>query len=327
MKLFSNSDHKNKNIHSFILPRGIKSALFFAFCFFQLAVFAQYNASLNPFLKEKKFFNSIFEEQSFYTYLENPQNPDYISLMMASTSNASMDEKSKIENYVDQIVAYLSQRKSKNNIRYLSRIFSHIHIEYLKKYRAYSSIKQLFNNKIYDCVTGTYLYALVMKKMGIQFQIYENTNHTYLIAQFGNTKALFESTDPLNGFVVNTDSIELIQSRYAHHIADDFNPLIGMVRKNSTIEKYKFYQEKIHMNQLIGLYYFNQGVVKYNLGDYQSAIYQLEKAFILYNSPRIMALLLHTIQQISKNEKETRQMKIIKAKMKYYTYLNVKYFN
>jgi len=274
----------------------------------------------NPFFKEQNFFSSSFEAQNF-NQLVGQKTSDPGLFFSSFEQEASKTQYAMLQKTIREEVSYLVQRRVKNNLRFLRKIFEHIHKAHLKKYRTYSTFGQLWNNKIFDCLTGTALYAMIFDEMGIRYDLFETANHSYLIVRLGKERVLFESTDPINGFITETAEIETTQQRYAKDIPLDFDNLLGMVGyKRTTVNTIKVYSESITLLQLSGLYYYNQAVVYYNLKKYRAAVNTLEKAFTLHPSKRILNLLLVAVQEVLKEENlQKSDLKKHIAKTRFYS--------
>ena len=280
----------------------------------------------NPFFKEPNFFSSKWEQEIFLKQ-EEEKVPLYFFTSFensASSNNATIAMQA-----IKEEARYLARHRIKNNRRYLRKIFEHVHLVFLKKYSTYSNFNRIFDVHHFDCVTGTALFAALFDEMGIGYDIYETANHSYLIVRLGQEQALFESTDPLNGFILDPDSIAKTQAKYAHEIATDFNNLLGMVGyKNAPINNLKVYSERIDLRKLAGLYYYNQAVIFYNIKEFKKSVNALEKAFTLYPSKRIMNLLLISIQEVLRLQNLSRdELKRHIAKTNYYAYRGQEFFN
>ena len=256
----------------------------------------------NPFFKEQNFFSSSFEERNF-NQLTIQINQDPGLFFSSFEPEGNKIQYALLQKTIQEEVSYLVQRRVKNNLRFLRKIFEHIHKIHLKKYRTYSTFGQLLNYKIFDCLTGTALYAMIFDEMGIRYDLFETANHSYLIVRLAKERVLFESTDPVNGFITGAPEIEATQQRYAKDVPLDFDNLLGMVGyKRTPGNTIKVYSEKITLFQLSGLYYYNQAVVYYNLKKYRDAVNTLEKAFSLHPSKRILNLLLVSVQEVLKED-------------------------
>lgn len=166
-----------------------------------------------------------------------------------------------------------------DNTRFLALVFYKTHNRFLRDYQPYASMQDLFSDGKYNCLTGTALYALVLDELRIPYQITETTHHIFLEVELNDHDYLFEATDPLNGFVSDQSAIETRISDY---------------QKASTYaggkNEYHFHDaifNKISMEELPGLLYYNQAIRAYNEQAFATAIAYLEKATHFYYSSRI----------------------------------------
>ncbi len=281
----------------------------------------------NPFFRGNNFFSSAYEEKNFMAF-EGKMPTDALAFFTSFDANAGNVTYNQANAIIKIEASYLVKRRIKNNIRFLKKIFEHVHKVYLKKYHTYSLFSHLIQNQSYDCLTGTALYAMVLDEMGITYELYETANHAYLIVNLGKEKVLFESTDPINGFIADAAQIEATQQRYAMEIPTNFNHLLGMVgHKSKPFTTLKVYTEKVNLIEFAGLYYYNQAVVYYNLKKYKNAVNTLEKAYTLYPSKRIINLLLVAIQEVLKEDLDKYELKKYIAKTKFYTMQGQGYFD
>ncbi len=98
----------------------------------------------------------------------------------------------------------------------------------------------------YDCVTGTIVYALILDKLNIEYEILEFPYHVLIVLNIDGKDIMLEATDPYYGFVTEEkDYLERIE-----------------FYKNQSQEN--AFLRKIDLKQLAGLYYYNQAVEEYN---------------------------------------------------------------
>ncbi len=189
------------------------------------------------------------------------------------------------------------REKYKKEAKFLKKIFGLIHRKYLKRYRQYSTLREVFEKKNYDCVSGTSLYALVFEYLGQSYQIKETPFHTYLILNLENSKRiLIESTSPRLGWVRNENQIREMEHYF------------------TWLDHQEFYGETLVFNrtitlrQLAGLQYYNQAVDFYNRKEFEQAKQYLRQATRLYETKRIKRLAkLIEIQVSQRNSKPKNQ--------------------
>lgn len=183
---------------------------------------------------------------------------------------------------VDDLLHRLESRREhfKNEKYFLGHIFTKTHQRFLKDYQEYATFNQLLKDGKYNCLTGTALYALILDHFGFQYEIIETNYHIFVVAETVDGKVLFESTDPLEGFVDNDADIKKRVATYKQNIP---------VQSNTNKTYYRFnvgLYNPIDLNEILGLLYYNHAVNAYNKGDLPSSVANLEKAMQLYQSPR-----------------------------------------
>lgn len=184
-----------------------------------------------------------------------------------------------------------SIKKEKDFVRF---IFSKTHHEYLKEYQPYASFNDLFGNGAYNCLTGTILYSLILNHFDIPFEVIETNYHIFITVETKQGKILLEATDPIGGFVDTPNGIETRIATYKQN---------ALTASNSKLAYHKFNFDlfnKVSMEELQGLLYYNKAVDSFNHQQLKDAVEFLVKAHELYTSSRIQefsTILLQAIQQ------------------------------
>ena len=212
--------------------------------------------------------------------------------------------------YILQLKEFLGKIKAKqarfkSEEQFLEFLFYKVHRKYLRSYESFSTFDRLLAHGQYDCLTGTALYAYLLEELGSEYEIFETKYHIYLVVHADDKNILFESTDPLNGFVNKpkeiADRIKVLE-------ADNLNG-------KSNGQYYEFKANifnAIDFLGLVGLLYYNQAVDAYNQQDFSGAISQLEKAAELYPSKRIQELTSVILEAIRWDRSEKRSSEVSK---------------
>ena len=182
----------------------------------------------------------------------------------------------------------------------LRKTFHRLHSTFLKKFEAYSPLSAAFASGRYDCLTGTALFSLVLDQLKYSYDIVETNYHIFIIVHTSRGEVLLETTDRLTGFVTNAEEIANRIAAYQKN-----QPSIDNSKKFTYTYSFNLYQ-KISPDKLTGLLYFNQAVKAYNNKDWVVSSKLLEKANMLYPSPRCEALggiLIQTVLESSLKEK------------------------
>lgn len=175
-----------------------------------------------------------------------------------------------------------SKRESfKNEKAFLGHIFTKTHQRFLKHYQEFTTFNQMLEKGRYNCLTGTALYALILEDLDFRYEIIETNHHIFLLAETTDGKILFESTDPLKGFVDNDSEIQKRLTIYKQNI-----PVLSAASDKTYYRFSVGLYNSIDLNEILGLLYYNLAVEAYNKKDIQSSINNLEKAVQLYQSPR-----------------------------------------
>jgi hypothetical protein len=233
----------------------------------------------------------------------------YLNLFSKTDTNAISTNK------IELFISKLEQRRSSfhSDHEFLRYLFTKTHQKILKNYVEYCAFNELMNGT-YNCLTGTALYAVLLDHFNFNFKIIETNYHIFLIANTTQGDILFESTDPLNGFV---DTERKIEQRINTFLAKDVNN-----ESNKVSFRYTFYlYNEVTMEQLQGLLYYNFSIDSYNKRDFIASINFLDKASLYYKSKRIEVfskIILLTIEQgrIDNNEKEICLQKINSLRQK-----------
>lgn len=216
---------------------------------------------------------------------------------------SSSDYALKLNDFLNSLKA--KQARFKSEEQFLEFLFYKVHRKYLRSYESFSTFDKLLANGRYDCLTGTAFYAYLLEELGLEYEIFETKYHIYLVVHTDNKNILFESTDPLNGFVNKpmeiADRIKVLE-------ADNLNG-------KSNGQYYEFKANifnAIDFLGLVGLLYYNQAVDAYNQQDFSSAIAQLEKAAELYPSKRIQELTSVILEAIRWDKSQKRSSEVSK---------------
>jgi hypothetical protein len=186
------------------------------------------------------------------------------------------------------------QRRYKEQTDFLKHVYFKTHRKYLRNYRSPSTMSNLFENGIYDCLTGTALYSIIFEELGIEYDIVETTYHVYLIAHADNEEVLIESTSPLNGFISDRVAINAALKSYQQDQG-------GVVwAEQNYYQPSQQVNNKVTLTELAGLQCYNQAVAAFNRQDLELALSNLSGALQYYPSHRLkemMVVMLNTLDQ------------------------------
>ena len=178
------------------------------------------------------------------------------------------------------ITAEMKRKKSawKNDHTLLRHLFYKVHRKYLKQYQPFTSFRDLFENGTYSCVSGTVLYALLIRDLGYEFDIIESNYHMFILVKLDNGRIMIESTDPLSGFVSSEKEIE---SRIAELKQQE-------MEKMQHDPQFTFAEfRKLSLDEVVGVHYYNNAIRLYNSQQYLPALVHLNLARKFYDAARL----------------------------------------
>ncbi|MEM1137025.1 MAG: hypothetical protein AAGI07_14405, partial [Bacteroidota bacterium] len=167
-------------------------------------------------------------------------------------------------------------RKSGNSMINLRRLNRKIAVSYLESYEQLSNFSETINNKKYDCLTSTLLYAYFLEKLGYKYTIRETNYHIYILVNLEKKQVLIEPTDPYHGFIWEK---KYINKRIATYKASNHSENEGFLSKVNI-------DREVNLFQLAGLQYYNKAVKLFNMQRFEEAINSLKKSMMVYDCER-----------------------------------------
>ncbi|GAA5042131.1 hypothetical protein GCM10011506_44660 [Marivirga lumbricoides] len=192
----------------------------------------------------------------------------------------------------NKLITKLEKKRDSDTEYFLDYLFYKTHQILLKKYTKHTDFESMISSGSYDCVSGSIAYSLLLSFFNIEHSIIETDYHVFIVARAEGRDYIFESTDPISGFIKNEEAV-------IKHIAQ-FKPTPTPPSVQNTIEigaeNYQttegntIYKE-VSIEQLIGLQYYNQGISAINNKDFNLAKMKVSQALTLYPSERIKSVL------------------------------------
>jgi len=244
-------------------------------------------------------FNSEYEEKIFGEYFKNSKK-DYLALFLAIDSlNNENTVKEIRKGYQNQLNEYHNNKFNKYSPKKkIKTIYKTVHNQFFDKYELETLFNDIFQDGVFNCLTGSALYAIFLEDLNIPFVLKENPLHVYLVA-FPKTHNLkIESTDPIAGFY-NYDY--RVKNNFVEHLRR--NKLISLQEyESSTVnelfDRYYFTEKDISIDELIGLHYLNHAAYLMDDKKMREAYKQLEKAYMFYNSEKTIFMLFVSLTGI-----------------------------
>jgi hypothetical protein len=247
-------------------------------------------------------FSNDFEKETFYRFVSNSDSSIYFDLFFSSLNNKSTDKSVAIEK-ISQAVAQLKiQIKDKSEVKKVKIVYEYIHKRFLKVYKLRNSFVDIFESGEYNCVSATALYAVVLAKLSIPFQIMETPQHVFLVAYPNSSRVLVESTDPTKGYYqfntafINKYITALNKSKLIS------NEEFQNSSTSDLFNKYFFSSKAISMTELAGIQYSNYALYHIDENNYVSASIEVKKAYFLFPGIRHKYLLKSIIANLIENK-------------------------
>ena len=207
------------------------------------------------------------------------------------------------------------QSKQKNQLKFLRTIFYKTHNKLLLNYDKLASLDQTIEKGTYGCLTGTMLYALILDHFKIAYEIIELPNHVFLQIKLDDKIVLFESTMPIDGFIIADHKIE---ERINTKMIPSEIPLTTIGQKNHANWMNEPYIKKISLKELNALQYFNESIKKYLEKQYMQSIDHSVEAYSMYPNARnkmLMQLILNKIRHLKTNSIEEHDQYLVSFKI------------
>ncbi|WP_304516625.1 hypothetical protein [Cecembia rubra] len=191
----------------------------------------------------------------------------------------------------EELTKVLDQKMKREvgDVRMLYELFFTTHQLMLKDYAKHANFSNTLTDGVYDCVTGTGLFALVLDRYQIPYDIVETDEHVYIKGLLDKMPFIIESTFPKNGLITGAKQIMKFERQFLPNgnKSDQSISTLSLGKLNESPHSSKMYLNYIGLKELAGLQYYNDAIKKFDDKEYQNAYKQLIKAAYLYPSPRI----------------------------------------
>lgn len=216
-----------------------------------------------------------------------------ISLLLETDENMNPQKADLLKGKLANLFEELGEEKAKHTSdpKLLAAVFGKLFDSYLYNYKALTTFTQTIENKEFDCLTGTLLFALTLENLGFQYAIHETNAHVYLTVKTSEGEILIETTDRKFGFEKNKHLIAKRKKDYQLQYEQAKEKT-----KNAYTSLFKI-ERQIDLTELIGLQYFNKAVNAYNQKKYEQAITLLKQSMQIYDAERSAELMVLSINQ------------------------------
>jgi len=242
-----------------------------------------------PGLSYCLLFDSKLEKMAFQEAKSTECDP--MILLLAYDPEMDSTRYEQVHDEISGFARLLEDKKDRyrSESAFLNFVFNKVHQKYLKQFKGDEPFEGIFNGGTYNCVSGTALYACILNQLNYEVKLLETRYHLFLVVTLpDSTHALFEATDPLQGFVFNETRIE---KQIKGYLANEKEALLRGDALSAPFNN-ECILNKVSFIELAGLHYYNIAVDLINKRNFYDAFRALRKANILYpSSHRITDLL------------------------------------
>lgn len=226
-------------------------------------------------------FHSAIEKDGFGRLCEGTM-PDFLAMAVAVNPESGQVQLSSIREAMIKETSVLKAGLAdiKKPAKKLKFIFDHVQTTFLKQYDLDADFSEMFRTGKYNCLTATILYAWLLDELSVKHTIKFMPGHVYLIVHADEIPYIFETTDPVGGFVELSKVMQsnAVQSmRLMKFMASDNgkNDQAG-----DLFERYYIKLNNTEMKGLVGYQYTNAAFVAMMKQDYTTAYNLVTKAKI-----------------------------------------------
>lgn len=190
------------------------------------------------------------------------------------------------QSFERRIESFKAQKRPKKDAKYVQKIYDFVHEEFLRKYEPIAYFDQIYSNGIYNCVTACALYALVFESLDLPYEIKETPTHVYIVAFPDTDQIRIETTDPIGGYKAFSPGFKqsFVNQLVSLKLIDRAELTAGV---NVVFEKYYFTQKEVTLKQLVGIQYYNHGLVNLEEEAFEKAFHDFRKAYAIYPDENI----------------------------------------
>lgn len=239
-------------------------------------------------------YSSAFEEKLVKEIQQDSINYNFFASMLAIDSTMTSERALKYQSEVDALISTFpaTEDREKKERKRVKNIYDELHDKFFVKYEEDSFFNNIFENGYYNCVTASALYAYAFDKLDIPYHVKETPSHVFLIVYPNTYKIYLETTVPgAYGFLEPSESdIKKIVDELVSY---------KLVTSQEVLEKgySKFYEDYFYgkdfvdKKTLIGMQYYNKGILDYQKENHETSINNLKKAKLFFDSPIVKWML------------------------------------
>jgi hypothetical protein len=253
-------------------------------------------------------FKNEQEKKAFQSFQLKGDKSDVIDLFMTHFSKTEskylQTAHAQIKSAVDELIRETSGYSDQKKIKY---IYKYIHHRFFKMYELENSFSDIFESGVYNCVSGSAMYSIVLQAMHIPYQVVEAPQHVFLFAYPQTHRIIIESTSPKNGYITYN---EWYVQRFLNHLVE--SKIISKDEYEAThatelFNKYYFSENGLTIQDLASIQYSNYAYYYAEKKQGEKALEEAKKAYYLSPTERsayiLQAALTDVVSNISYKEK------------------------
>ncbi|NQX82880.1 MAG: hypothetical protein HRT66_12935 [Flavobacteriaceae bacterium] len=232
-------------------------------------------------------YSSDFEKRIISSFEKDSLNYDFFSSLFAIDSLSTVSIIKEYKNYIDLYISSFPTKKVKERKekKRVFKIYKGIHDKFLVKYDTSTTFPDIFINGNYNCVTASALYAYVFDQLDIPYKVKESPSHVYLIAYPETLNIHVETTVPgeFGLFSISEKKIiEVVNELISYKLTTKSE--VDQKGYLKFYEDYYFGKDFIPKSSLIGMGYYNLGVLQYKDNELSLSKNNLMKSKLFYSS-------------------------------------------
>jgi hypothetical protein len=204
------------------------------------------------------------------------------------------------------------ETKGKSEEKTLRFINQFVHQSFFTRYEKRNSFSSIFVNGTYNCVSATALFALILDRLSIPYQIRERPEHVYLVAYPSSLKIVLETTSPL-GYIQYS---EAYMDRYLDYLVQ--SKVITKDEKSAgdqltLFQKYYYSSAGISLLQLAAIQFANYAFYHSNENKLEQALNDERKSAFIYRDEKSLFMLHYLMNHLLYEDKigEQKQAELL----------------
>lgn len=231
--------------------------------------------------------NNETERNVLASFARDRRSVNLLDLFMVNYVSGESCNKETARDRINELLTYLKREtKGMEQAKAVKWIYKEVHKKFFKVYKMENSLCDVFSKGEFNCVSGTAIYVLVFKELGIPYQIMEAPQHVYLVAYPSSHKIVLETTTPENGYFVFTEAYVTKYNKYLLESKLITQQEFETSSSSNLFNKYYFSEQGLSNEDLIAIQYSNFASYYLNQNENQKALEQIKKACFIRPNER-----------------------------------------